>query len=371
MIDTAQIRKHAASRPQLIPAHKIHLPLLMRGTLLLLTVCAVVCVGSIALGQLVIRSYVMISAFQQANDAAGEHLLLIDAGRNMPPQSLNHSGWSSQDVKWDTTRDQFFFKGRENNVSGLYVTDLTDFSRTLVAALVINQEYDWSPIHNAVIFANLDDSGVQIVDVASGTVQPLFETAQPDRMPVWSPDENQIAFVSKQDRKWSIYVANADGTNLRLVTNNPPVSNHTQIINWSPDGEWIAYIGKGENIGDVFIVRAADGLVQTVMESKPIKYNPLWSPDGQYITFWSYEALDGMVITVVTRDGKLVTEVKLSITGLEKLNASWSNDSRHLALGIQRNDSSIYLFDLDVQSGTIRQLMTGYGLPPAPVWIPQ
>jgi len=371
MIDTAQIQKRTASRPQLIPAHKIRLPLLIRGTLLLLTVCAVVCVGSIALGQLAIRSYVMISAFQQADDAAGEHLLLIDAGRNMPPQSLNHSGWSSQDVKWDTTRDQFFFKGRENNVSGLYVTDLTDFSRTLVAAQVINQEYDWSPIHNAVIFANLDDRGVQVIDVASGTVHPMFESPQADRMPVWSPDENQIAFVSKQDRKWGIYVANADGTNLRLVTNDPPVSNHTQIINWSPDGEWIVYTGKGENIADIFIVRTTDGLVQTVAESKPIKYDPLWSPDGQYITFWSYDALTGMVITVVTRDGKPVTEIMLNDPGLNDLNASWSEDSRHLALGIQRNNSCIYLFDLDVQSGTIQQLMMGYGLPPAPVWIPQ
>jgi Tol biopolymer transport system component len=42
-----------------------------------------------------------------------------------------------------------------------------------------------------------------------------------DWMPTWSPDGTRIAFVSDRDGNWEIYVMNADGTNLRRLTNHP------------------------------------------------------------------------------------------------------------------------------------------------------
>lgn len=58
--------------------------------------------------------------------------------------------------------------------------------------------------------------------------------------PIWSPDDNQIAFLSKSGGttdKYDIYTINLDGSNLqRLIETdlNP------WMIAWSPDGESLA-----------------------------------------------------------------------------------------------------------------------------------
>jgi TolB protein len=41
--------------------------------------------------------------------------------------------------------------------------------------------------------------------------------------PRWSPNGKQIAFVSERDGNFEIYVMNADGGNVRRLTNNPGV----------------------------------------------------------------------------------------------------------------------------------------------------
>ena len=42
-----------------------------------------------------------------------------------------------------------------------------------------------------------------------------------DGIPVWSPDGQKIAFTSKRDGNWEVYVMNADGSGQRNLTRNP------------------------------------------------------------------------------------------------------------------------------------------------------
>ena len=59
-----------------------------------------------------------------------------------------------------------------------------------------------------------------------------------DIAPVFSPDGKQIAFMSDRDGgKWHIYVMNADGSNVRRLTDGT----HDSTPTWSPDGNWIAF----------------------------------------------------------------------------------------------------------------------------------
>ena len=41
-----------------------------------------------------------------------------------------------------------------------------------------------------------------------------------DGIPAWSPDGQKIAFTSKRDGNWEIYVMNADGSGQRNLTRN-------------------------------------------------------------------------------------------------------------------------------------------------------
>ena len=42
-----------------------------------------------------------------------------------------------------------------------------------------------------------------------------------DSAPAWSPDGRKIAFTTKRDGNFEVYVMNADGSGQRNVTRNP------------------------------------------------------------------------------------------------------------------------------------------------------
>src|SRR3972149_958939 len=59
-------------------------------------------------------------------------------------------------------------------------------------------------------------------------------------LPNWSPDRKRIVFSSNRTGRWDdLYVMDADGGNVRQLTDTPQVSEHDAA--WSPDGRHIAY----------------------------------------------------------------------------------------------------------------------------------
>jgi TolB protein len=60
-----------------------------------------------------------------------------------------------------------------------------------------------------------------------------------DTAPAVSPDGKQIAFMSRRDGNWNIYVVNSDGTGLRQLTDDPA---NDGLPTWSPDGKVIAFV---------------------------------------------------------------------------------------------------------------------------------
>jgi Tol biopolymer transport system component len=106
-----------------------------------------------------------------------------------------------------------------------------------------------------------------------------------DGDPAWSPDGNQIAFTSTRDGgSFQIYVMNAGGTDEVNVTNTQ--ANDSQP-NWSPDGTRIAFTSNRDGFDNIYVMNA-DGSGQTRLTKKaPHDFSPVWSPDGTKIAFTS------------------------------------------------------------------------------------
>ena len=102
----------------------------------------------------------------------------------------------------------------------------------------------------------------------------------------------QIAFVSDRDENLEIYVVDADGGNLRRLTNNPLDESEPS---WSPDGQRIVFVTTrvGEGARDenrqIFVMDADGDNQQKLTNSDFSEWEPTWSPDGKRIAFTSSE----------------------------------------------------------------------------------
>jgi TolB protein len=103
--------------------------------------------------------------------------------------------------------------------------------------------------------------------------------------PSWSPDGKRIAFVSNRGGSPQVYVMNADGSGVRRLTFQ---GNYNQTPDWSPRGDLIAFTARDErNAFDLFTVNVENGKVTRLTQDQANNEEPSFSPNGRLILFTS------------------------------------------------------------------------------------
>ncbi len=121
----------------------------------------------------------------------------------------------------------------------------------------ISRAASWSPVGDQVVFADVHGLRVQSLD---RSVSYQITSDSKDTSPIWSPDGDQVAFVRRQHDHWEIYAVDADGGNVRRLTDTPKKPNG-QVGNsaspaWSPDGNYIAFLTDRSGKWEIWIMRA-------------------------------------------------------------------------------------------------------------------
>jgi hypothetical protein len=158
-------------------------------------------------------------------------------------------------------------------------------------------------------------------------------------VPSWSPDGRQLAFVRAEPgapRVWNLWIANPDGSGLRRVTRHKV--GQAWGGSWFPDGRRVAYSVETRLV----IVDLASG-ASRVLESPRagrLARTPAVSPDGERIVFQVQH--DGIwIVDVQSGDMKRI----LDDSTAEEF--TWSPDGRQVAYHSRRTGAwSVWLMPL-------------------------
>ncbi|OGT11310.1 MAG: Tol-Pal system beta propeller repeat protein TolB [Gallionellales bacterium RIFCSPLOWO2_12_FULL_59_22] len=114
--------------------------------------------------------------------------------------------------------------------------------------------------------------------------QAVLTHNEPIMSPAWSPDGSHLAYVSFETGHAVVYVQSLY-TNQRVVLANFPGSNSAPA--WSPDGKQLAVVLTRDGSSQVYLIRPDGSGLRRMTFSGAIDTEPNFSPDGQSLLFIS------------------------------------------------------------------------------------
>jgi serine/threonine-protein kinase len=133
-----------------------------------------------------------------------------------------------------------------------------------------------------------EENDIWIWDLARETMTRLTFDPGLDRMPVWSPTGDRIAFSAQRDVGSNLYwtAANATGTAERLTDSE----NEQYTMSFTPDGE-ILFVEGRESFDLMAVpVQDTDRRPRALVESSYAEWNGEVSPNGRWLAYQSNES---------------------------------------------------------------------------------
>ncbi len=150
----------------------------------------------------------------------------------------------------------------------------------------------------------------------------IMESVHPIMSPTWSPDSRQLAYVSFEGSKSSIFIQTLRTGNRFKVSDKPGING---APSFSPDGRKLVITLGGVNGNlDIYILDIASKKSIRLTNHRAIDTEGVWSPDGKYIYFTSDRSGNPQIYRIpsiggsperITFEGKYNARPRLSPDG--------------------------------------------------------
>ncbi len=195
---------------------------------------------------------------------------------------------------------------------------------------------------SAIMRADTDDNGsiLRVTSIVNDKAHNFH--ARP------SPDGGRIAFDSDRDGERGVYIADANGDNVRRVTGE----GFAAVPSWSPDGRSLAFVRSDPTrprVWNIWTLDLATGEQRKLTSHKVGQpWGAAWFPDGQRIAY-SHETR--LVIRALDGSGEQV--FNSPVQGRLIRTPAVSPDGKKIMFQVYRNGAWL----LDLRDGSMRRVL--------------
>ncbi|HEV3344343.1 MAG TPA: hypothetical protein VG125_28465 [Pirellulales bacterium] len=214
---------------------------------------------------------------------------------------------------------------------------------------LFKQRPAWSPDGKQLCFARHEGDAIRlfVMDVEGGGQRRLTDRKHPEYDAVWSPDSKRLALslvnVSGTQGDVDVYTVSADGSDFQQVAGSQGGLSHEESACFSPDGTQIAFTSTRDGNQELYVAAADGSNVRRLTNDLGIDAHPAWSPDAARIAF-ATDRWGDLEIATVDPEGMNLTRLTTS-EGLDDYPA-WSPDGKRLAFTSNRDRNyEIYAVD--------------------------
>lgn len=232
------------------------------------------------------------------------------------------------------------------DMDGTAVVDLTPQNDRFV----YHDMSTWSPDGQQLAYVSRLPGGEDEIYVmrVNGTARvPVTPGPGGGDWPSWSPDGESVVYARFVPGGGELWISRDHGRQARRLT----AGFHDREPSWSPDGSKIAFV-RGEEL----LLISPDGGTPTPIPNAPPGFSPDWSPDGSALVFVAAAPFGGDIYTMKT-DGSDVTA--LTTDSYLDREPSWSPDGARIVWASVRTPEKFDVLTMATDGSDQRNLTAG------------
>ncbi|MBI3148191.1 MAG: Tol-Pal system protein TolB [Betaproteobacteria bacterium] len=194
---------------------------------------------------------------------------------------------------------------------------------------------------------------LQVADADGYNAETVVTSNEPLMSPAWSPEGQQIAYVSFENRKPVVYVQHL-ATGKRSMVASFRGSNSAPA--WSPDGQKLAVTLSKDGGSQLFLMNADGSNIERLLSSGGIDTEAYFSPDGESLVFTSDRGGSPQIyrLSLATRLVERVT-----FEGSYNTSARYAPDGKSIVF-VRREGGRLSIAVQDLASRQVQVLTSGH-----------